>query len=383
MLGFPFQSQGLTEIEALKSEYFDERDHDRKASLKGQIDRQIRGHLAQSQRSLGYQVDFDYKLFFSEVFDMRGGFDVVIANPPYIDSETMTKVAPELRAAVQATYKFTKGNWDIYIAFFEAGFRHLNAGGVLSFITPDKWISKPFGAELRKQTSAKLESIMHAGREVFESAKVDAIVTVYSQIKPTQIVVRRFDGRTVSESRRAPKTDLSPPFAYDWLFSQHIALLAKLRADCGQLAEIGTCENSCATSDAYKLKEYIEESGSSYDSQRFFQIVNTGTIGKYVPRWGVRKMVYLGERFLRPVVEKNRFLKAFPNSYGRKASKPKIIIKGLNLLDGCLDIEGQIIPGKTTLIITSPDSRRLKALAAIVNHPLSLFYLKERYPASS
>jgi hypothetical protein len=383
LLGFPFKSQGLTEIETLKIEYFDEPDHDRKARLKEQIDRQIQTSLAQSQRSLGYQVDFDYRLFFSEVFRAKGGFDVVIANPPYIDSEAMTKVNPEVRDAVQSTYKYTKGNWDIYIAFFETGFNNLNSNGVLSFITPDKWISKPFGDELRKHTTVFLESILHAGREVFETAKVDAIVTVYSHSQPSLVVVRNFDGRSVQDRRKAPKADLSPPYAYDWLFSQNIDLLAKLRSRCGRLSEIGTCENACATSDAYKLKEYVEESSPEYDPHRFFQIVNTGTIGKYISRWGMREMVYLGERFLRPVVDKERFLEAFHNSYGSKAGKPKIIVKGLNLLDACLDKEGQVIPGKTTLMVTAPSLLRLKVLAAILNNPLSLFYLKERYPASS
>jgi hypothetical protein len=97
----------------------------------------------------------------------------------------------------------------------------------------------------------------------------------------------------------------------------------------------------------------------------------------------MREMVYLGDRFLRPVIDKKRFLKAFPNSYGRKAEQPKVIVKGLNLLDACLDIEGQVVPGKTTLMITAPDARHLKAVAAVLNNPLPLFYLRERYPASS
>ncbi len=45
LLGFRFQSQGLTEIEKLKNEYFDEPDHDRKNVLKEQIDRKIGQHL--------------------------------------------------------------------------------------------------------------------------------------------------------------------------------------------------------------------------------------------------------------------------------------------------------------------------------------------------
>src|SRR5208282_3312677 len=38
LVGFPFKSQGLEEIEKLKTRFFEESDHDRKAQLKREID---------------------------------------------------------------------------------------------------------------------------------------------------------------------------------------------------------------------------------------------------------------------------------------------------------------------------------------------------------
>ena len=73
----------------------------------------------------------------------------------------------------------------------------------------------------------------------------------------------------------------------------------------------------------------------------------------------------------------------FKNSYGTKSLEPKIIIKGLNLLDGCLDENGTVIPGKTTLIITDRNINKLKFLLTIINSRLAFFYIKEKYPASS
>jgi len=86
---------------------------------------------------------------------------------------------------------------------------------------------------------------------------------------------------------------------------------------------------------------------------------------------------------MRPVVNKAEFLSEFPNSYGKKAGKPKLIAKGLNLLDVCLDEHGACIPGKTTLIVTAGSVRWLKLLVAIMNHPIAMFYMKERYPSAS
>ena len=383
LIGFPFKSQRLEEIEKLKPRFFEEADHERKAKLKQEIDQKLTECFASSNRSLGYEVNFDFEIYFSEVFHANGGFDAVIANPPYIDSETMTKESPQLRQLIQASYSLTKGNWDIYIAFYEKGFTLLASQGVISFITPDKWISKPFGDQLRSKTTDRVFSILKAGRSVFESATVDAIVTVF--VNRPQPLLRIYDyaGTQISLKRIIAKDTLKSPYAYDWLFSDFLELLAKIGTHSGRLAEYGLCENACATSDAYKLKEFIEEEPKDAIQSDYLQIINTGTIGKFISKWGRREMVYLGDKYSRPVVNKKQFLAAFRNSYGQKATKPKLILKGLNLLDGCLDSEGTTIPGKTTLLITSSNLETLKFLAAILNSSVPFFYLKEKYPASS
>jgi hypothetical protein len=94
-------------------------------------------------------------------------------------------------------------------------------------------------------------------------------------------------------------------------------------------------------------------------------------------------MKYLGGEYLYPVVNKNEFHKFFSKSYGQKPQKSKIIIKGLTLLDGTLDIDGDYIPGKTTVIISSKNKKLLKLLASIINSKLAQFYITERYSASS
>ncbi|HEX7773314.1 MAG TPA: Eco57I restriction-modification methylase domain-containing protein [Pyrinomonadaceae bacterium] len=309
----------------------------------------------------------------------NSGFDIVIANPPYIDSERMTNEMPELRQAILDTYTLTRGNWDIYIAFFEKGFNLLNPKGTLAFISPDKWISKPFGDELRKRKTANILSIMGAGRDVFDTVNVDAIVTVFGPVTADLEVFEWEDGR-VRPKITINKDQLKEPYTYDWLFSDHIELLAGIGAHRMRLSNVALCENACATSDAYKLKPFIVDKPGM---PGYLRIINTGTIGKYESKWGLRDMVYLGDRYTCPVVNRRDFLTAFPNTYGKKSVKPKIIIKGLNLLDACLDEDGTIIPGKTTLIVTSDSTDDLKLLLAFINSRIAQFYLEERYPASS
>ncbi len=384
-----FHHQSLKKLEELKGRYFDETNPGKKISFKEEIDSLI-GEITHNDKH------FDYKVYFSEVFHTstnppfdkggQGGFDVVIANPPYVDSERMVGQGQlDLRKTVAKTYKLTKGNWDIYIAFFEKGFNLLNSKGTLTFITPDKWISKPFGNALRINKISNLLAILKAGREVFEDVKVDAIVSLFTNTEQEYIYVYLYETEIFLKDK-AQKKKLKPPYTLDALFSSGLNLIQKIDNTVIKLSDNFLCENACATSDAYKLKPFIHENrGSSINTATHFKMVNTGTIGKYFSKWEIQPMVYLGDEYLRPVVKRNEFFKNFKNAYSKKTFRPKIIIKGLNLLDAFLDNEGTTIPGKTTLIITNKTDNKdeLKLLLAIINSSLIFYYIKEKYSASS
>lgn len=345
---------------------------------------------------------FDWKLDFPEVLnpylvpdEKQRGFDIVIANPPYIDSETMVNTGlEELRKYLTNKMSFCKGNWDIYIAFFDMGYHFLNRNGNLVYITPDKWISKPFGYELRKKLIRKFNKIAEAGRNVFQTAKVDSIITFINNYEVDYLTIDKFIDNRVLNLSRVLKKNLREPFAFDWLFSPHVELLNYFDSFPNKFIEYGECENACATSDAYKLKEYLKDINPyEFNPEIHFKVINTGTISKYVSLWGISEMTYLKDKanptkkykYLAPVVDKKKFLKGFSNSYSEKSQKPKIIIKGLTLLDACLDYNAEIIPGKSTLIITKTknSSDELFAILSIINSKLPLFYIKEKYRGSS
>lgn len=87
LIGFPedvFPNlKVLSEIEELKPSFYDETDESRKKKLRLEINRKIRELLDTAEQFAGYKVDFDFKLYFSEVWHKKGGFDIVIGNPPY------------------------------------------------------------------------------------------------------------------------------------------------------------------------------------------------------------------------------------------------------------------------------------------------------------
>ncbi len=334
---------------------------------------------------------FEWRFEFPEVLNDEGdfiGFDVLIGNPPYIDSETMVKNGNAgLRDYLVGKLNYTKGNWDIYIPFYEVSFNLLCSGGIISFITPDKWIAKPFGLELRKSLLTNLVEICEAGRSVFESALVDSIITFYTKIQSSKFVVKRISKQSIDELAIIDSYDsiVENDYCLDWLFSPQIELLKRIELNTVPLNSIGICENACATSDAYELVDLLINLNSpdEFHDEEYLKVINTGTIDVFTSRWGKKEMTYLKNKYLFPVVKKEQFLTKFKNTYGKKSISPKLVIKGLTLLDASIDYVGEIVPGKSTLVFTADNQVNLVLASFILNSKLALFYIKEKYRGSS
>ncbi len=112
---------------------------------------------------------------------VAGGFDVVVANPPYIRQEWL---AP-YKAHLQAAYKSYDGTADIFTYFFERGLHLLRDGGRLAFITSGSWVRANFAAPLRKviAENTAIESMIDFGEfQPFEDAEM---------IRPTITILRK------------------------------------------------------------------------------------------------------------------------------------------------------------------------------------------------
>lgn len=362
-----------------------------------QEDKRIRGELEQELLKLGfgkenaklistwdpYDKNRSAEFFDAEwMFGIKDGFDIVIGNPPYIDSETMTNNGLGWeRDLLLERLDYLTGNWDIYMAFLEIG---LKQAKILSFITPDKWLSKPFGLKFRENLMLpRMISICHCGSDVFKSATVDAIITVFNSSNNGTFNVCKYLGEgDIKYTAVGISKDFQKPYLIDFLFSDNYKLIKKIDTVGKKLSFNAECENACATSDCYDLKELIEDI-SAPDSEKYYKLINTGTISKYINRWGISPITYLGLTPMNPVVSIDKFNKKLGKSYTQRASRKKLILKGLNLLDVCIDENAEFLPGKSTMVICSDDINLLKFLLGILNAKLTFFYIKTKYASSS
>ncbi len=99
----------------------------------------------------------------------KGGFDVVIGNPPYIHLEKIHNTSIALE---KANYETFDKRGDIYCVFVEKGFDILKSNGLISYIMPNKWLQAGYGTSLREYLlkHKMIELIDFGDIQIFEGA---------------------------------------------------------------------------------------------------------------------------------------------------------------------------------------------------------------------
>ncbi len=132
-----FNSTLFQELERLKPLYFDETNPTRKQGLKKEIDGLI------SQITNGHK-EFDFEVYFSEVFHRKNGFDVVIANPPYVRADNPDFKNQREAIMNSGQYKTLYERWDLFVPFIERGLNLLGKYGFLCYITSNALLTSKF-----------------------------------------------------------------------------------------------------------------------------------------------------------------------------------------------------------------------------------------------
>ena len=140
---------------------------------------------------------FNWQEQFPKVFE-KGGFDVVIGNPPYVRVQNLKQT--EVNHYFNS-YITPSGKLDISILFFERGYSLLNDNGILSYISTSQWMQTDYGKNIRKFLSdGKLNKILDFGSlPVFEDA--DTYPAIFSLSKTK--------GNCISYAQVKSKDDLT------------------------------------------------------------------------------------------------------------------------------------------------------------------------------
>jgi len=199
-------------LQRLLREYFSVTDHQKKATMRHAINAEVKTLIRESVggtptflaklEQLDPSANQDFFLWhtwFKDIFD-KGGFDIVIGNPPYIQLQTNGGKLGDLYE--NCGFETYTRMGDIYSLFYERGWSVLDKGGVLCFITSNKWMRAGYGEKTRRffalKTNPKL--LIDLGANVFENATVDTNILLFAKSKNT--------GNTIGVTFNADKESL-------------------------------------------------------------------------------------------------------------------------------------------------------------------------------
>ena len=130
---------------------------------------------------------FNWQEQFPKVFE-KGGFDVVIGNPPYVHLENIIETSNKLEKAGYSTYN-KRG--DLYCLFVEKAFQLANSNGLVSYIMPNKWLQAGYGKELRAFFLTKrLERLIDFGDiQIFEGATTYPCIFIGRNEEPAKQMI--------------------------------------------------------------------------------------------------------------------------------------------------------------------------------------------------
>ena len=179
------------------SEYYSCPEHTKKVQLRKDIADIVKQELTEQ----GIHIDFEdidlsanthfflWHTWFHDVFSRpsKEGFDIVIGNPPYLESRS-PNFPESLKVSLQSEIQkrrlsdaraFPRGA-DLLIFFYELSLRLLSPNGYNVFITENSWLSTDYGKLFQNflLKKCKVHAIIDSEYKYFETADINTIITI-------------------------------------------------------------------------------------------------------------------------------------------------------------------------------------------------------------
>lgn len=164
-----------------KSEYIESHGQ-KKLDLKNEIEdlrKQIRTWI---EKDKSFATDFNWAVNFAEVFAAEG-FDIILANPPYVRQELIKEIKPDLKRIYG---KLHSGTADLYVSFYLRSLQLLKPAGMMVFISSNKWLRAKYGKNLRNHIASqhRVVSITDFGElPVFQTASTFPMIFIAQKTK--------------------------------------------------------------------------------------------------------------------------------------------------------------------------------------------------------
>jgi hypothetical protein len=213
-----FNQHLFNDIETKKKAFFNTTDHDEKTRLAADINALIH------ELTRGSEL-FDFKVYFSEVWRNKAGFDIIIANPPYIKERDNKDIFESVKGS-DLGKKYHSGKMDYWFFFLHRAFELSVQKGVVSFITSRYWINSAGAKKLINQIreTAYLFHVVDIGKlKVFDEVAGHHMVHFYksSTSQNTCLIKKISESVKNIQKTKSDKTSLIYSMAASEIFKNN------------------------------------------------------------------------------------------------------------------------------------------------------------------
>lgn len=125
----------------------------------------------------------------------NGGFDIILGNPPYVCSRNMDE---ETKLLMSDWESCKTGHPDLYIPFFEIGYKLLNENGILGYITVNSFLKSVNGRAIRKffqENNVDLKIIDFGSEQLFSSRMTYTSICFIRKIESSTISYKSLNSK--------------------------------------------------------------------------------------------------------------------------------------------------------------------------------------------
>jgi len=296
------------EIELLKEKYFSITYVNEKRKIKADIESNF-SKLIESAKHFSDKVidiSFDFNFYFSEVFHHKKGFDIIIANPPYVDIKGLD---PKYAKTLFGLYQTATNRINLYSIFIDKSLDLLNNKGTLVFINPNSLLVNESYQRIRQKILPYVSKLIKLPDDIFESAIVETMILLLNKSNCDEYVNtkvfgnnEKFDFDKIAFSkhnRMAWEKDKRNSFSI--FYNNDVQkLLTKIESETKPLSSFADFSLGITPYDKYKghSQELIKKRkfhSNSKLSNKYVPLISGENIQRYYISNKIEEYLYYGE----------------------------------------------------------------------------------------
>jgi len=324
---------------------------------------------------------FNWQTEFPEVFE-KGGFDVIIGNPPYVSNKDMHRhgMQNQINHWNEKFESSKSGNYDIFIPFIEQGMRLVKENQSLSFIIPNKFLSAKYSKSLLNLISNDYtfdEVIDYSNINVFADASVYPIIITISNIKQKE-KVKKSVNRIIVEQGAFEEFGIHRKWDYinlkflDSIDKESDSIISKIEMSKNTLNNELSFEPGINGFQFTNYAQCVTDGKVNEDSKR---LTVTGSIDPHIFTNNITR--YKKKDYVKPYITYDSEI----ISEGKWAlfSRPKVMVAGMTkIIEASLDAEGKYAPAVSVYSICG-EIKNLYQVQLIINSKLINWFFRYKF----